>query len=108
MTVTIEKRDIGPEVICDFCGDNYTGRKDPGGLLFESKAACPGCAPRIEANAMKDGELRFIRARCPDNVPFAEWCLQLRGGDNSVHVISSDGDESLEELIEILWGAITE
>ena len=108
MTVTIDSRDIGDYVECDFCGRDYTGSKDPGGLLFGSKAVCPVCVPRTEANAKRDGETHFIRARCPDGMPFAEWCLQLRGGDNTVTVITTDGDETLDNLMELLWGALTQ
>lgn len=71
--------DMGDRVICDWgCGEEWTDRPESGGLLFGSKATCPDCAPRLEANARKHGELHFIRARCPENMSFADWVRSLR------------------------------
>lgn len=67
------KIDVGNRVICDFCNDEFTDRPDAGGLLFQTKAACPACAPRVEEGAKKYGEEHFIRGRCPEGKPFAQW-----------------------------------
>ncbi len=80
--------DIGSTVICDFCGSDLTDSKASGGLLFQRKAACPTCAPGIEASARKHNETNFIQSRCPPGMSFAEWCLKLRGGDNTIRVLT--------------------
>jgi len=78
--------DIGPEVCCDLCNEDYTGKPDSGGILFGSYAACPRCAPKIERDAKADGEERYIKARCPKGKSYAEWVLWLRNGDNTVTI----------------------
>jgi hypothetical protein len=64
------------QVLCDDCGGDFTFRDDVGGILFVSRALCPSCAVRWEAGAEKDGELEFIRARCPEGKSFADWVRQ--------------------------------
>lgn len=59
-------------VFCDYCSANYSNSSASGGLLFGSYATCPTCAPKIEADAKKFGEERYIKARCPENKPFAQ------------------------------------
>jgi hypothetical protein len=69
----------GRQVFCDDCNADYTERKESGGILFQSKAICPTCAPKWLANAFKYGEQGFIRGECPDGMPFADWvreCLR--------------------------------
>lgn len=78
--------DVGDSVICDFCGDEYRGRPDTGGLLFQSKAVCPRCTPKLEADIALYGESHFVRARCPVGMSFHSWVMQLRGGDNQIKV----------------------
>lgn len=91
--------DIGNTVICDVCGSDFTDSPASGGLLFQSKAACPTCAPGIEASAREHGETRFIHSRCPAGMSFAAWCLELRGGDNTIQVLTgSDADEMFDRL----------
>jgi hypothetical protein len=82
----VETFDIGNEVICDWCGEDYTLRNECGGLLFQSKACCPVCVPKIEALAVKYNEQEFIRGRCPEDMPFNKWCLSLRNENNTVTV----------------------
>lgn len=65
--------DPGDTVLCDICNLDYTARPDSGGLLFQSKAVCPKCAPDFELSAQRCGELHFIRARCPMGKSFADW-----------------------------------
>ena len=83
---TGEPIDIGDIVVCDFCNEDYTERDDPGGLLFESKAVCPKCAPRLEADAVHFGETHFLKARAKPGQSFRAFCLELRGGNNTIHV----------------------
>lgn len=65
--------DPGDEVYCDICNKNYTNLPDKGGIQFESKAVCPECTPRIEQNAKRYREERFIKATCPEGKSFANW-----------------------------------
>lgn len=72
----------GRRVICDWmCGEEYTDSTARGGLMFESKAVCPKCAPECEASAKKYEEEHAIRARCPEGISFADWVRDIvRGG----------------------------
>lgn len=63
------------DVFCDFCGEDFTNRDDKGGLLFQSKATCPCCAKKIEADAARYGETQFIRDRCPQDMEFRNWVI---------------------------------
>lgn len=65
--------DVGDKVYCDDCSGDFTNSHSRGGLLFQSKAICPACAPKWDANAKKYGEESFIRARCPEGKAFAQW-----------------------------------
>ncbi len=84
--------DIGLSVECDMCSRTYRSKDgtilvpETGGILFGSKAVGPCCAGRIERSAKRYGESSYIKARCPENVPFAEWCIGLRGGDNTITI----------------------
>ena len=71
--VTIVRLQPGRLVFCDDCGEDYTDRPDAGGVLFQSKALCPTCAPKWESNAKAYGEMEYLRARCPDGMAFADW-----------------------------------
>lgn len=72
--------DRADRVICDGrCGEDWTTRKESGGILFGSKAMCPNCAPQIEKDAARFGELDYIKGRCPEGMSFADWvrdCLR--------------------------------
>lgn len=76
--------DVGLSVVCDLCGEDFTNRDDVGGFLLGSNAVCPKCAPTVRADLVKYNELRFVKRSCPDGVPFREWVLRLRGGDNTI------------------------
>jgi hypothetical protein len=82
--------DLGDRVFCDSCGEEWTGRKETGGLLLGSKAFCPICTPRRREGLKKYHEEHFIKAVCPPDMSFAEWCLFLRGGNNTIKVIDMD------------------
>lgn len=68
----------GNLVFCDGCGEDFTDSPAKGGILFQSKALCPACAPKWERDAKRFGEDQFIRARCPEGLSFADWVRTLR------------------------------
>ena len=70
MTVIII--DPGNVVLCDLCNEDYTSRDDVGGFVFQSKAVCPECAPKMLEDIKEYGEEHFIRGRC-DGRSFADW-----------------------------------
>lgn len=87
----VEIMDIGDQVICDICNEDYTHNNiDQGGILFGSKAVCPKCTPKLEDSAKKYNEEDYITDRCPARMTFREWCLQLRNGNNLVSVYTWD------------------
>lgn len=66
--------DPGNMVVCDDCNRDFTNSPMIGGIYgFGSKAICPICTPKWLADAKRYGEERFIKARCPDDKPFADW-----------------------------------
>lgn len=77
---------VGGNVWCDWCDADWTARTESGGLLFQSKATCPDCVPRIEASARGYGEERFIRARCPEGMSFADWVRGMRGPGAAIKI----------------------
>lgn len=95
MTETLEIIDIGNQVICDWCGTDFTDRDDQGGILFGSKACCPICTLEVERSAMRYQEYHYIKGRCPAGMSFREWVLELRGGDNTIKFYSGG---SLDEI----------
>jgi len=99
MTKTISVFDIGNVVICDACGVDYSTSDAVGGFLFASKAICPRCAPRFEKDAVKYGEQHFITKRAGDKT-FREFVLELRDGNNTVTITSSD---NVEDIIKELF-----
>lgn len=76
--------DIGPIVVCDLCDKDWTDSPASGGLLFQSKAVCPDCAPRILKSASAHGEEEYIRGTCPPSQSFADYIRACRGGDNTI------------------------
>lgn len=78
MSAVIIELDVGEDVLCDFCGGDFTKSDAIGGLLFCGKAVCPSCAPETEADAKDYDEEPFITARCPEGKIFAEWVRELR------------------------------
>ena len=77
------------EVVCDLCNKDFTNLQDPGGLLLGSKGVGPCCAEKFEKDVRRFGEESYIRARCPEGKPFAEWILELRGegAGNTIRVM---------------------
>lgn len=85
----IHSEDIGTQVICDFCGNDYSFKSDPGGMIFESKAVCPDCTKRSMRNIKKYGEEKFIRAFCPPNTSFWNFVFNYRKGNNTIKVYAN-------------------
>lgn len=71
--------DIGSIVVCDVCNADYTDKKDVGGFIFSGSAYCPKCAVTSLPKIKGYGEERFIKARCPDGVPFSDFVRSYRG-----------------------------
>ena len=71
--IIIETVNPGNLVFCDFCGEDWTERTEPGGFLFGSKAACPTCAPEMLANIKRYHEEHYIKAYCPSDKSYADW-----------------------------------
>jgi hypothetical protein len=89
--MAIESFDVGNLVQCDGCGkvyrtaDDSVNLPDSGGFLWgRSTVRCPECGPKFEESARGFGEEHLITARCPEGTSFADWVLQLRGGNNKV------------------------
>lgn len=97
MSERVHVFDVGPQVVCDNCGADWTGRPESGGFLFVTKAICPTCAPVYERDIVRYGETRHIRQRCPEGLSFAQWVLQLRAGDNTVIVRTVDRASDLRK-----------
>lgn len=90
----LEVHDVGAQVNCDLCNESFTIHDmRTGGILVQSKAVCPECAPKYEADLKKYGETHLIRGRCPTGMPFHVWVMGLRQGDNKVVVTSYDNIE---------------
>ena len=68
----------GRRVVCDSCDEEWTDRPESGGLLFQSKAICPECISKWEADIERFGEQRYIRGHCPAGVSFADWVRGMR------------------------------
>ena len=79
-----ERYPIGNAVACDFCGADYTDSAERGGFLFDMRACCPQCAPRIEQRAKEYDEAKYIRHRCPSNMTFANFVRSWRTSDEVV------------------------
>lgn len=88
--MAVEVMDIGRNVQCDWCNKDYTDLPDSGGIIFGSKACCPECSPNLIAAVVRHKEEKYIKARCPVGMSFADWCLELRGGDNTVRFYSGN------------------
>ena len=81
-----EKFPVGRVVVCDDCGKDWTDSPLTGGLLFQSKAICPNCAPRWRMLIKQYNEQRFIRGTCPTDESFANFVRRMRGPDAFIRV----------------------
>lgn len=78
--------DIGDTVLCDGCNDDYTDSDESGGILFNSSAYCPKCAPDIISSAKKYGEDKYIKDECGNNESFKEFVMRVRNGNNEIKI----------------------
>ena len=85
-TETGEKVLLSNEVICDICNADLTGSDDSGGFVFGSYSYCPACAKDGLASIAKYGEERYIKARCPKGVSFADFIRDYRGPDSFIRI----------------------
>ena len=82
--------DVGTWVACDSCGKDWSFRNESGGFLFCSHAVCPDCAPEYLKGVKKYKEEHFIKAYCPPNMSFWMWVLELRGGNNTITILTGE------------------
>lgn len=81
---------LGATVLCDLCNKDYTKSDAKGGFLFCSKAVCPECTPRMLKDIEVYGEEDYIRAICPDDMPFGKWVHEvLRLGKSATVTITT-------------------
>jgi hypothetical protein len=87
----VEIIQVGDHVNCDVCNE-YFPPGDPrcGGFLFGSKAYCPDCAEKSYPQIIKYREEKHIKAWCPAGMTFHDWCMKLRGGDNTIKIITKE------------------
>lgn len=78
--------DIGDMVLCDLCNADYTASSQSGGALVGSYAVCPACAPSVIRHAEECDEFNY--SVCPPKMSFKEWVMLLRGGDNTIRIIT--------------------
>ena len=82
---------LGNVVLCDLCNKDYThDTTSKGGITFGSKAVCPDCTPTVEASANKYGEQHHIKHRCPPDMTFRDWVINVlrEGKPGIVEIIS--------------------
>lgn len=75
---------IGRTVTCDVCNEDWTDRPESGGFLFDSYAYCPDCAVIQLPTIQRYHEESHIKARCPSDQSFADWCRCLRNGEHTI------------------------
>jgi hypothetical protein len=85
-TVTIE--DIGDWVVCDSCYEDYTSSEEKGGMCFSGHSYCPKCTPKMLLNIKECGEEAYIEAVCPPEMTFKNFVLKIRGGDNTIKIVT--------------------
>ena len=88
-------KDMGNQVICDQCNQDYTNSVKCGGFIFGSHAYCPDCAARSLENIKAYGEEKYIKAYCPDDMSFKDFVITYRGDDNKVTLITFDKGEDM-------------
>jgi len=92
--------DIGDTVICDWCDIEYTNSDAKGGILFGEKSICPKCMPKALENIKKFKEEEFIKAVCPDDMTFKDFVMTIRGGDNTIKIITLDKGENISDIFK--------
>jgi len=75
---------VGRLVVCDSCSEDFTDSPLQGGLIFQSKAICPTCAPTWEQRIQEFGEERLIRMRCRSGQTFGDFVRAYRGPNAAI------------------------
>lgn len=72
--------DIGRNVACDDCGEDFTDSTVCGGFMLDDRASCPLCAERVLQRAPVRLMVRLaVRAQvCPEGVSFADFVRSQR------------------------------
>ena len=81
-----QKVSVGDMVVCDSCSADCTDSSASGGIIFQSKAICPTCAPKWVGDAVRYNEMFLIRAECPIGQSFADFVRAYRGPDAYIRV----------------------
>lgn len=98
MKKIISVTDIGEKVFCDAsCGKEYTNSDECGGILFGSYAYCPTCTKEALPRIKSYGEEHLIKAICPSDMTFKDFCLKLRGGNNKIIEMEVNSLEDLKK-----------
>lgn len=84
--------EIGEHVICDSCNEDFINSNAEGGFQFGSNVYCPNCTPRMLQSIKRYDEEKYITGYCPEGVTFKDYVLGLRGGDNTIKLISFSND----------------
>ncbi len=83
-----EVMDIGEQVLCDICNEDYSHSEEKGGFLFGSKGYCPKCALSGLRTIKKYKEEEYIKAYAEEGESFKDFILRMRGGDNTVRMFN--------------------
>ncbi len=83
---TGERVEVGRVVVCDVCNDDYTDSTECGGFIFGSYGYCPTCAEKHLPAIKGYGEEHYIRARCRDGEPFADFIRRERGPNAYIQI----------------------
>lgn len=94
--------ELGDSAICDFCGGDFTNSDVVGGMLFESKAACPTCTVDLLPRIQFHGEKKFIRDRAKEGETFHAFVRRLRAGNNVVRVKYNPNNPGDVQFVEYL------
>jgi hypothetical protein len=80
-----EKVELGRDVVCDICAQDWTDRPESGGFLFGSYAYCPDCAVKGFKDIRKHKEDHRIRGFCGSE-SFADFVRRMRGPNAGIKV----------------------
>jgi len=80
---------VGDIVVCDICDEDFTDSSEQGGFIFSSTAYCPKCAKEKLPMIRGYNEEHYIKARCPDDVSFADFVRDYRGPNAYIQITSS-------------------
>ena len=70
--------DVGDDVICDYCSEDFTNSNQVGGFILSGDAICPNCAERTWKLLKKHNEERYLKAICKENESFADFVRNYR------------------------------